>query len=100
MYCDMDNEIKSILKRFKNNTNLSGAVDALHERDVIQRDPDRPERWAHVNVMKFNKTKCKILHLGQGNSKHNYRMGNKWIEDKDLGVVVDKKMSWQYALEA
>lgn len=28
------------------------------------------ERWAHTKVMKFNNAKCKVLHLGQGNSKY------------------------------
>ena len=26
--------------------------------------------------MKFNKAKCKVLHMGQGNLKHKYRLMN------------------------
>ncbi|KFZ54324.1 hypothetical protein N321_07710, partial [Antrostomus carolinensis] len=68
------------------------------------RDLDRLERWACANLMKFNKAKCKVLHLGRGNPKYKYRLGDEWLgtssEEKDLGVVVDQKlnMSWQYAL--
>ncbi|KAF4796692.1 hypothetical protein TURU_082108 [Turdus rufiventris] len=66
----MDSEIECTLRNFADNSKLCGAVDTLDGRDANQRDLDILERWACKNLMKFNKAKCKVLHLGQGNPKH------------------------------
>ena len=103
---NMDSGAECTFSKFSNDTKLCGAVDILEGRDAIQRDLDRLERWACANLMKFNKAKCKVLHMGQGNPKHKYRLGNERTErspaEKDLGVLADKKlnMTWQCAFTA
>ena len=67
---DIDGGLKCTLSKFANATKLSGTVDMLEGRAMIQRDVNKLKRWAHVNLMRFTIAKCKILHLGQSNLRY------------------------------
>ncbi|KAJ7411710.1 hypothetical protein BTVI_48724 [Pitangus sulphuratus] len=56
--------------------------------------------------MKFNKAKCKILHLGQGNPQFLYKLGDELTENspagRESGIRMEEKLdvSQKCALEA
>ena len=47
--------------------------------------------------MKFNRSKCQILHLGLDNPGYMYRSGDKRLEgsptERDLRVLVDSRLN-------
>ncbi|RMC21366.1 hypothetical protein DUI87_02228 [Hirundo rustica rustica] len=94
-----------ILSKFAEDTKLGGPVDSLKVKEALQRDLDQLEGWAITIHMKFNKGKCQILHLGQGNPGCTDRLGNEMLEssttERDLGVLVYRKLNMsQHALAA
>ena len=61
---DINSGIKCTLGKFVNNTKLCGEVNTPEGWNAIQRNLDSLEQLAQENLMRFNKSKCKILHLG------------------------------------
>ncbi|PKU41298.1 rna-directed dna polymerase from mobile element jockey-like [Limosa lapponica baueri] len=103
---DLDEGTECILSKFAGDTKLRGLTDTPEGCATIQHDLDRLESWAEKNLMRFNKGKCRVLHVGRKNRRHHYRLGVDLLEStseqKDLGVLVDRKlfMSKQCALVA
>jgi len=61
---------------------------------------DRLEKWAHVNLMRINTAKCKVLYWCWGNPRYVYRLGEEILErspaQKDLGLLVDKTVAMKH----
>jgi len=56
----MDSGIECAISKFVENAKLCGAVSTMG---------GGLETWAYVYIMRFNKAKSKVLHLGQSNPK-------------------------------
>ncbi|TRZ19001.1 hypothetical protein HGM15179_008133 [Zosterops borbonicus] len=89
---DMDEGIESFISKFADDTKLGACINHLEDRRALQRDLEWLGRWAESNKMKFNESKCRVLHFGHNNPLQHYRLGMVWLdsaqEERDLGVLV------------
>ena len=93
----MDERIESILSKFADETKLRRVTDISDRCATIQCDLDRLKSWAGRNLVRFNKSKCRALHLGWNNHIHQYRLGDDLLknnsDEKNLGVLVDNRLA-------
>jgi len=93
---DTDSDIECTFSKSADDSKLSGAVDMPQGWDAVQRDLHKLEKWGCVNLKKFNKAKCKVLHLGWSKPQYQYWLVDEGIksspEEKDLWVLVDEKL--------
>ena len=89
---DIDDGVEFFTRKFADDTKMARVVEEEEDAAALQRDIDAMMKWAKTWGMVFNVEKCKVMHVGRQNRKHQYRMGDVWLaevtEEKDLGVWI------------
>jgi len=99
---DMSNTVSSFIYMYADDTKVSREVGSIQDSTILQTDLNQIHTWSDTWQLKFNSTKCKIMHIGHANLRANYSMtesGNEVVlgstsEEKDLGVWIDDKLKF------
>ena len=93
----IDEGVSSRVFKFADDLKIVNTVGGEQGHQTIQGDLDTLNEWASKWQMKFNYSKCKVMHLGGQNDHHSYEMGSSFLgntaEEKDLGVWIDSTLS-------
>jgi NADH:ubiquinone oxidoreductase subunit B-like Fe-S oxidoreductase len=78
-----------LLLKFADDTKVSRVICSDADRAGLQEALNKLMEWASLWGMRFNVSKCKVMHMGRGNTKSDYEMDGmvleKTREEKDLG---------------
>jgi ribonuclease P/MRP protein subunit RPP40 len=89
---DIDSAVSSLIKKFADDTKLYRTIACQDDAVRLQTDLHNLLDWSADWQMLFNARKCKVIHLGYSNEKHNYYMGDVILEEtileKNLGVLI------------
>jgi hypothetical protein len=89
-------KLVALLLKFADDTKGEKIKRSRRDAEEMQMALDLLSDWAREWGMRFNEKKCKILHLGKNNPKHEYFMNGTKLsvveEEKDVGVIVHKSL--------
>ena len=102
---DLPNVVTSNVLLFADDTKIFTEVPV--NQQTLQQDLDKLQIWSNEWQLRFNATKCKIMHLGKQSDPASYSMTSdgkavtlETIQmEKDLGVNVDADLVFEQHIE-
>ena len=89
------------IKIFADDTKVFNEIKSISDCNDLQKSIDDMFMWTKKWLLQFNKSKCKVLHLGKNNPQHDYFIGDvnqikllKTQSEKDLGVYIDPLLNF------
>jgi len=92
---DLPKKVRCGIQMFADDTKLWTTVQKVDDQAKLQNDLDSLEDWSKTWLLKFNCSKCKVMHVGHS-VQTEYRMSNngkeytvtETDEERDLGVHI------------
>ena len=88
---DLFKDIKAKGKLFADDAKLYSEVNNQNQATELQNDLNTISGWSNKWLLKFNISKCSVMHFGKNNKRYNYVLDENILKDsnseKDLGVI-------------
>ena len=84
---DIDGGVENLggfLSKFADDTKWAMVVETEEDRGVFQQGLNALVEGSEEWQLLFNVSKCKIMHVGAGNPKYTYEMGEKELEEVEV----------------
>ena len=85
-----------LMKKFADDTKGAHKITSDEDRKIIQTTLDNLFNWSIQWGMEFNKSKCKVMHIGRKNPKFEYFIDNVKLQkidsEKDLGILTSSTL--------
>ena len=95
----MPDAVSSNIKIFADDTKIYSGVKEDENSQKLQESLNNLTKWTELWQIKFNSSKCSVMHIGRDNPKRNYHMDDKVLDktkaEKDLGVYVDNNLTFE-----
>ena len=94
---DLEDNICCRVLKFADDTKLIKKIACQEDIDSLQEDLHKLYNWSEDWQMLFNVSKCKSVHFGFNNTRHQYVLGDEVIqsakEEKDLGIIIQDTLA-------
>ena len=99
---DLPDVVSTFLKIFADDTKAYQPINSITDKNKLQDTINKLYEWSEKWLLKFNGSKCKVLHLGKNNPQYEYTIQDgdtiKTLEvtnsEKDLGVYMDPLLNF------
>lgn len=71
---DLPEVLHSTISMFADDAKIFCLVNDKEDRDILQLDLEILQCWADKWQLRFNATKCNVMHLGNSNLNYDYQM--------------------------
>ena len=98
---DLPGQTVSKMKMFADDAKLYRPISSPVDSQTLQQDLKKLEQWSDSWLLKFNASKCRVMHLGANNMKEDYYMSDNHGQkrkleetalEKDLGIYVSNTL--------
>ena len=93
----IEDGIDSKVLKFADDIKMFRAIEEKNDQEAFQADLNGLVAWSENWQMKFNLSKCKVMHTGRVRNQNVYKMKGHALEkiekERDLGVTVNSKLT-------